>query len=71
MFHTLVRILSEPHLSLEISDNGIGFDLGTVPAGRYGLTGMAERAELVGAELMVESELGEGTRVRMEIGESA
>ena len=31
---------------------------------------MAERAELVGAELVVESELGEGTSVWVEMGEA-
>jgi len=63
-----VQLAAEPALRLEIRDNGIGFDPGAVPTDRYGLTGMAERAELVGATLTVESMPGRGTVVRMEIG---
>ena len=66
-----VRLVAEPHLRLEIRDNGVGFDPAAIPTGRYGLTGMAERAELVGAELVVESAPGQGTKVWMEIGEPA
>jgi signal transduction histidine kinase len=65
-----VRLMAGPSLCLEIQDNGVGFDLGTVPDDRYGLTGMAERAELVGATLTFESEPGRGTKVRMEIGKA-
>ena len=49
--------------SLIIEDNGVGFD----PARRtrigagFGLTGMQERAALVGAQLQIESAAGEGT----------
>ena len=32
---------------------------------RFGITGMRERAELVGAEFTLESILGEGTSVRL------
>ena len=50
---------------LEVADDGIGFPVGT--AGRldsYGLLGMRERADSIGATLVVDSEPGRGTRVR-------
>jgi signal transduction histidine kinase len=50
-------------LTLEVSDNGLGFDVDGVPTDRYGLSGMAERAALIGATLDVESEPNSGTRV--------
>ncbi|MGB9031318.1 MAG: two-component regulator propeller domain-containing protein, partial [Acidobacteriaceae bacterium] len=52
---------------MEIRDDGRGF-AGT-PAdgssGHFGLTGMRERAEAIGATLTVESSVGEGTTVRV------
>ena len=50
-------------LTLTVRDDGIGFDPGQVPADRYGLTGMSERAHAVGAALTVRSEPGRGTEV--------
>lgn len=55
-----------------ISDNGRGFTLperpgNLVETGRLGLTGMFERAQLVGGTLTVQSEPGEGTTVIAEI----
>ncbi|MET0903349.1 MAG: GAF domain-containing sensor histidine kinase [Acidimicrobiales bacterium] len=50
---------------LEVADDGIGFPVGAV--GRldsYGLLGMRERADSIGATLVVDSEPGRGTRVR-------
>jgi signal transduction histidine kinase len=50
---------------LEVADDGIGFPVGK--AGRldsYGLLGMRERADSIGATLVVDSEPGRGTRVR-------
>jgi signal transduction histidine kinase len=52
---------------MEIRDDGRGF-AGTPPdgsSGHFGLTGMRERAEAIGATLTVESRLGEGTTVRV------
>jgi len=36
------------------------------PSGHYGLLGMSERADLVGAKLVLSSIPAEGTRVRVE-----
>jgi signal transduction histidine kinase len=46
-----------------VTDNGRGFDLGSVPEDRYGLSSMRERAELIGGSLEVTSEPQNGTRV--------
>ena len=56
-------------LRLEIADNGVGFDRSTVVADRYGLTGMAEWAELAGADLHIETAPGQGTRIILETRE--
>ena len=58
----------EDDVDLEISDNGIGFQVPNSPAdfapgGHFGLLGMKERAELIGARLEVQSEAGKGTRL--------
>jgi signal transduction histidine kinase/GAF domain-containing protein len=50
-------------LTLEVTDNGIGFDVAAVPAGHLGQRTMRERAELVGGTLKVVSSPGRGTRV--------
>ena len=50
-------------LVLEIEDDGRGFDTSERGDGR-GLTGMRERAELLGGSLEVVSTPGEGTRLR-------
>jgi GAF domain-containing protein/ligand-binding sensor domain-containing protein len=55
---------------LEIVDDGTGFDPSTaVEAGGLGLDGMLERAAQMGGELMLNSEPGAGTRVRVEVPE--
>lgn len=51
---------------LEVADDGVGFVPGaTPPAGRrsFGLVGMEERAELIGAAVRIASQPGQGTRV--------
>lgn len=53
-------------LTLEVSDTGPGFDASARPnPGSLGLTGMRERAELLGGKVEVVSESGGGTRVRV------
>jgi len=51
---------------LEVRDDGVGFGSrapGPTPDSGYGLTSMAQRAELVGGTVVIRSELGAGTRV--------
>jgi two-component system nitrate/nitrite sensor histidine kinase NarX len=51
---------------LEVVDDGCGFEPEDVPVvARYGLRGMRERAELIGAEFQIASQPGRGTLVRL------
>ena len=58
-------------LSIKIIDDGQGFDVRQVmhlpPACHYGLIGMRERAQSIGGYLMVKSEPGKGSQVKLEI----
>jgi len=56
---------------LEVKDNGKGFSPGlTGRPDSYGVTGMRERADAIGAVLQIESAPGEGTTVRCSLGRS-
>jgi PAS domain S-box-containing protein len=49
---------------LQIKDNGQGFESSSLTVGRgFGLLGMTERAERIGAELSIQSYLGQGTEI--------
>ncbi len=52
---------------LEVSDNGTGFDPARVAGDHYGIVGMRERAEAVGARLQIVSRAGRGTSVVVDI----
>ena len=52
---------------IEVADNGRGFDPPDVTAARFGLRGMRERAESVGAEFQVTSCPGGGTTIHLRI----
>lgn len=55
-------------LRLSIEDDGIGFDADAAgPAGHYGLIGMRERAEEIGAKLTIVSDPRSGTCVVAEL----
>ncbi len=53
------------HLSLEILDNGQGFDLNAIPVNSLGIGIMVERAENVGAKIDIESEPDHGTHIKV------
>jgi signal transduction histidine kinase/ligand-binding sensor domain-containing protein len=76
--HLWVQLNYQPtELNLEIRDDGIGFNAPTAngriesPQGHYGLTGMRERAESIGATLTLTSAPGEGATVRMNLSTPA
>lgn len=48
---------------LHVIDNGHGFDKSIVPPDHLGLSIMRERAEAIGAQLQIESQIGKGTEV--------
>jgi signal transduction histidine kinase len=51
-------------IELGIHDNGQGFDPEQpIPSGHYGLSMMRERAEEVGAQLLITSQVGHGTEL--------
>jgi signal transduction histidine kinase len=57
-------------VSLDIRDNGKGFAIPTSPndagaSDKLGLTGMMERAEILGGSLEIESSPGKGTRIKV------
>ena len=57
-------------IKMEVSDNGNGFlvpksPTELAPSGHFGLLGVHERADLIGARLEIESILGKGTRLRV------
>jgi signal transduction histidine kinase len=59
-----VRLCCGPErLALHIADDGRGFDVDGVPPTHLGVGIMRERAEAIGATLMIESEIGQGTDV--------
>lgn len=70
-----VTVLVRNHIGTEenglyifITDDGVGFDTSrnyTSGIRHFGLVGMKQRAELIGAKLDVSSEYGEGTQVKL------
>jgi signal transduction histidine kinase len=68
----IVLALDGDAVSLEITDNGVGFDvpdqwISLVRAGHYGLAGTVDRVNSLGGEFRVDSAPGEGTRVFIQI----
>lgn len=64
--------LSRQRIELVVEDDGVGFNAEPGPSlddthasKHYGLTGMHERAILIGAEVKIDSEPGHGTRIRV------
>lgn len=49
--------------TISIKDDGVGFDVMAMDDDRFGLRGMRERAEMIGAHLRVDSAAGHGTTV--------
>jgi signal transduction histidine kinase len=50
-------------LQMSISDDGVGFEPQSAHPGHYGLVGLREQAQLIGAHLEIVSLPGEGTRL--------
>lgn len=71
---TIRLAFSEDQVALTVTDDGVGFEMGRVQsaeAGRLGLLGMKERAELLGAEFSIESRPGDGTVVSLTLRDSS
>lgn len=53
-------------LNLSVNDDGVGFDPKTVHEnGHFGVQGMQERAEIIGATLNITSQIGQGTTIEL------
>ena len=68
----LLIVFREKETRLEVQDNGIGFEMPKSPTdfapnGHFGLLGMRERADLMGARLEVESAPGKGTKLKVNL----
>jgi PAS domain S-box-containing protein len=56
-----------PHrITLQIIDNGHGFDVARVAPGSFGLNNMKERAAQIGAALQIESKIDQGTEITVD-----
>lgn len=61
----ILLISQDEHLSLSINDTGVGYDVQAAQQRGHGLSIMHERAEKIGAELTITSEMGVGTQVKV------
>jgi len=60
--------LGPEQVAVEVADDGIGFDTQAAQSGGgLGLRGMVERAQELGGKLSLQSEPGQGTRIRLEV----
>jgi signal transduction histidine kinase len=65
-----VTLTFADEVRLEVRDDGVGFDASrstSLQAGHFGWLGIRERAERIGAELVVDSHPGTGTQVRVRV----
>jgi two-component system sensor histidine kinase DegS len=59
--------LRKDRLIVVVKDDGKGFDLNEVKFQSFGIIGMKERVELLDGEISIDSKVGSGTTVRIEI----
>ncbi len=68
---SITVVTTAKSISMTITDDGQGFnvddDRSSQHIQNWGLTNMRERAEALGGQFQIESELGKGTRLRVEI----
>jgi signal transduction histidine kinase len=74
--HVDVHLRFSEALSISIRDDGAGFAMpdrvdALTDRGHFGLIGMRERAELIGARLSIQSSPGEGTAVEVTLPQSS
>lgn len=55
-------------LTVSVRDDGVGFEPGTSnPQAHFGIQGMRERAAIIGAELSIASQVGQGTTIHVNL----
>ncbi|MHB1295520.1 MAG: histidine kinase [Anaerolineae bacterium] len=64
---TVTLQLAEERTVLVVEDDGQGFDPAHLHAGGLGMDSMRERAAAIGGRLCIESAVGRGTRIRVEV----
>jgi two-component system NarL family sensor kinase len=65
---TLQLSVDQGHLSLLVQDDGLGFNVEQEEtSGHFGLAGMRERAQLAGGEIIIDSQPGQGTTIKLKI----
>ena len=62
-----LEIIDGTHLRLRIADDGAGFDPDTSYPGHYGLVGLREQAQLIDAELRIDSAPQRGTTLTVSL----
>ena len=62
-----LQVINGTHLQLQVQDNGIGFDTQALLPDHFGIIGLREQAELIGAKLRIESRPNEGTMIRVSL----
>jgi signal transduction histidine kinase len=62
-----LRAVDGTHLALEIADDGVGFDTQAAYPGHFGLVGLREQAQLIGAQLRIASTPRRGTTVTLSL----
>ena len=61
----------ESYITIEVHDNGNGFDVGKIAPNSHGLTGMRHRVEASGGRLTITSEKVGGTRIHAVLPKAA
>jgi signal transduction histidine kinase len=62
-----LRITDGTQLELDVEDNGVGFDPLAIPPEHYGILGLREQAEFIGAALLIDSKSNQGTRLSISL----
>lgn len=63
----LELVVAPGSAQLYVSDDGRGFDPSEAPSGHFGLIGMGERARLLGGSLRIDTAVGGGTVIEVEV----
>ncbi|MED3564447.1 sensor histidine kinase, partial [Bacillus xiapuensis] len=59
--------MTKTAITVQIKDNGVGFDTTQKKPESFGIIGMNERVDLLDGELMIESKIGKGTTVTIHV----
>jgi len=60
-----VELVGNSDVAISVTDDGVGFDIDTVPKERFGLEGIRQRARLFGRDAKITSLPGQGSRIEV------